>query len=290
MKGSITPVIPRGEPIRFEYNPPEIESAKDVNWAEIAVPGLDFPLQQFVRGGLRTITVEVYFNADRYDETWNVRESVQAIETLVEKTDETHAPPVCLFEWGGLQAPVVIGSISTRWTMFDAGGVPIEATVTLTLRCYQEADVRIEPEAAAERPAKRKARRSPVYSGEDGSGSVFAPEEEETVKDAERLASEGLPKAQVMKKGETLRSVSTRHYGAPGLWRALAVANKSIDKVRDVKEGIEALVPDPRHPLAIIERVTNMPPEAIEALRKAQKVGMEGLERSFKPSLGMAAS
>ena len=47
------------------------------------------------------------------------------------------------------------------------------------------------------------------------------------------------------------------------------------------------LVPDPRFPLAIIERVTGMPPEAISALRQAQKVGMEGLERSFKPSLGV---
>ncbi len=56
MRGSITPVIPRGETIWFEYNPPEFETAKDVNWAEIGVPGSDFPLQQFVRGGLQTLT------------------------------------------------------------------------------------------------------------------------------------------------------------------------------------------------------------------------------------------
>ena len=58
MRGSITPVIPRGDTIWFEYNPPEFETAKDVNWAEIGVPGSDFPLQQFVRGGLRTLTIE----------------------------------------------------------------------------------------------------------------------------------------------------------------------------------------------------------------------------------------
>jgi hypothetical protein len=52
-----------------------------------------------------------------------------------------------------------------------------------------------------------------------------------------------------------------------------------------VKEGVELLVPDPRHPLGIIERVTGMPPEALAALRQAQKIGVEGTERSFVPSL-----
>jgi len=53
-----------------------------------------------------------------------------------------------------------------------------------------------------------------------------------------------------------------------------------------VKEGIELLVPDPRHPLGIIKRVTGMPDESLSALRQAQKIGMEGSERSFMPKRG----
>ena len=170
-------MIPRGEAIWFEYNPPELESAKDVSWAEIGVPGSDFPLQQFIRGGLRTLTVEVYFNSDFYDGAWYVRESVKNLESLVEKTEDTLAPPVCLFEWGGLQMPVVLGSVTTRYTMFSSEGAPIEATVSLALRAYKEAGERFVVARRAE--PVRRAVRPPVHSGRNGSGSVFAPPEED---------------------------------------------------------------------------------------------------------------
>jgi hypothetical protein len=90
----------------------------------------------------------------------------------------------------------------------------------------------------------------------------------------------------VVEQGESLQSISTEKYGTPKLWRALAAANSGLDKVREVREGIELLVPDPRHPLAIIERVTGIPDESLSALRQAQTIGMEGPERSFMPSLG----
>ena len=284
MRGSITPVIPRGDTIWFEYNPPEFETAKDVNWAEIGVPGSDFPLQQFVRGGLRTLSIEVYFNADFYDGSWDVRESVRALESLAEKTEDTLAPPVCLFEWGEFQMPVVIGNVTTRYTMFSPEGTPIEATISLSLRAYQEAGAEFEITRRAE--PVRKAKRPPVHSGKDGSGSVFAPPEEDGLAAADALATAGNPTTEVLEQGESLQSISTEKYGTPKLWRALAAANKAMEKVREVREGLEMLVPDPRHPLGIIERVTGMPPESLAALRQAQNIGMEGPARSFMPSLG----
>ncbi len=286
MRGSITPVIPRGDTIRFEYNPPEFETAKDVNWAEIGVPGSDFPLQQFVRGGLRTLTIEVYFNADFYDGAWDVRESVRAIESLAEKTEDTLAPPVCLFEWGAFQMPVVIGAVTTRYTMFDADGTPIEATISLSLRAYHEAGTEFQVTPRAE--AVRKTKRPPAHSGRNGSGSVFAPLEEDGLGAADALATAGNPTTEVVTEGDSLQSISTEKSGTPKLWRALAAANNGIAKLREVKEGVELLVPDPRHPLGIIERVTGMPDESLAALRQAQKIGMEGAERSFVPGLGVS--
>ncbi|MHC5058956.1 MAG: CIS tube protein [Planctomycetota bacterium] len=155
MRGSITPVIPRGETIRFEYNPPEFETTKDVNWAEIGVPGSDSPLQQFVRGGLRTLTIEVYLNADFYDGSWDVRESARELESLLKMTEQTLAPPVCLFEWGQFQMPVVVGTVTTRYTMFDSSGAPIEATISLSLRAYQEAGTETTRRAEPVRKARR---------------------------------------------------------------------------------------------------------------------------------------
>jgi hypothetical protein len=283
MRGSITPVIPRGDTIWFEYNPPEFETTKDVNWAEIGVPGSNSPLQQFVRGGLRTLTIEVYFNADFYDGAWDVRESVRKIESLLIIAAQTLAPPVCLFEWGEFQMPVVVGAITTRYTMFDSSGAPIEATLSLSLRAYQEAGAEFETTRRAE--PVRKAKRPPVHSGKNGSGSVFAPAEEDGLGAADTLATAGNPTTKVVEQGESLQSISTEEYGTPKLWRALAAANKGLEKIREAKEGVELLVPDPRHPLGIIERVTGMPPKALAALRQAQKIGIEGTERSFVPSL-----
>lgn len=287
MKGSITPVIPMGDPIWFEYNPPEFESSKDVNWAEIGIPGLNFPLQQFVRGGLHTISLEVYFNTDYYDDKYDIKDSIRRLELLIDKTEETLAPPICLFSWGKFQVPCVIGSVSVRFTMFDREGAPVEATVNLALRSYKEP----EPEFAigAVTP-EEKLRREAVFSGKYGSSSVFAPAEEGTVKDAERLSKAGMPRSHTVKQGESLQSVSTKHYGTPAYWRVIDFANKGrklYQKARAIKSGIELLVPDPRFPLGIIQRITGFPPETMETLRIAQKIGMEGAERHFKPSLGV---
>ena len=286
MKGSITPVIPQGDTIWFEYNPPGFESSKEVNWAEIGIPGLDFPLQQFVRGGLRSLSIEVYFNADNYDQLFDVREAVKSLEALVEKTDETLAPPVCLFSWGKFQVTCVIGSVTTRYTMLDREGAPIEATVALTLRSYKES-AEIAPSTAVTEETTSK---EPVHSGRDGSGSVFASAEEGGIKAAEKLAQEGETRTYVAKEGDSPQSIATKQYGSPAYWRVVDFANrarKEYEKAREIKEGIELLIPDPRFPLSIIERITGFPPETMETLRIGQKIGMEGAGRHFKPSLGV---
>ncbi len=289
MRGSIEPVIPRGDMIWFEYNPPELEFAKDVNWAEVGIPGLNFPLQQFVSGGLKTITLEAYFNKDNYEHTWDVRDSVEKLEALVETTETTLAPPVCLFSWGPFQVPCIIGGVSVRYTCFEKDGTPVEATVSLTLRQYLEAGREFGFKTVL--PPEEHVRKEPVFSGTKyGSGSAFAPPEEKTVKEAEELCEKGLTKTHAVTKGETLQSVAAREYGHPSTWRALAFANQAkagYEKLRDLKEGIEMLIPDPRFPLEIIERVTGFPPETMESLRITKKVSEEGLERHFKPSLGV---
>jgi hypothetical protein len=287
MKGSITPVIPKGDTIWFEYNPPEFESSKEVNWAEIAIPGLDFPLQQFVRGGLRSLSLEVYFNADSYDRRFDVRDAVKRLEALIEKTDETLAPPVCLFSWGKFQVTCVVGSVTTRYTMFDREGAPIEATVALTLRSYKEAGPELAPTAGI---SGESVLREPVFSGTNGSGSVFAPAEEGGIKAAERLSREGETKTYVAEEGDSPQSIATKQYGSPAYWRAVDFANrarKGYEKAREIKAGIELMIPDTRWPLSIIERITGFPPETMETLRIAQKVGTEGAGRQFKPSLGV---
>ena len=48
--------------IEFQFNPSELSFQKGVQIAEIAIPGLDAPLLQFVRGQNETLTLDLFFD------------------------------------------------------------------------------------------------------------------------------------------------------------------------------------------------------------------------------------
>ncbi|MGB5059444.1 MAG: hypothetical protein WBO48_12150, partial [Candidatus Promineifilaceae bacterium] len=51
-----------GERLTVSYNPTEITFNKGVQYAEIGIPGLDTPIQQFVRGQTETLTFDLFFD------------------------------------------------------------------------------------------------------------------------------------------------------------------------------------------------------------------------------------
>ncbi|TET34845.1 MAG: hypothetical protein E3J72_11970 [Planctomycetota bacterium] len=270
VKGSITPIDPEGDPVFFEYNPSELEVSKEVNWAEIGVPGLDYPLQQFIRGQLKTLSLEIYLNQDHYERSYDVRDAVERFESLVESTEKTGAPPICFFHWGRFDFICVIGSISTRYTMFNMAGEAIEATVRLTLRRYVEKNVSFRPprhEVAL--PLPRKAQKPAFEGWQKGSGSVFSPPEEKTITSADELIEIGEVRIHIAKEGETFQSIAALHYGDPALWRAIEYANRNriTDNVRVIRAGERIVVPDIENATTVTEALTNFPPETKEALR-----------------------
>ena len=50
------------EMIEVQYNPTELSWDKGAQIAEISIPGLDAPLQQFVRGQAEKLTLELFFD------------------------------------------------------------------------------------------------------------------------------------------------------------------------------------------------------------------------------------
>lgn len=46
--------------VDLQFNPTEIVLEKNVHIAEIAIPGLTAPLQQFVRGDAETLKLELF--------------------------------------------------------------------------------------------------------------------------------------------------------------------------------------------------------------------------------------
>ncbi len=271
VKGSITPVDPEGNPIFFEYNPSGFEVTKEAGWAEIGIPGLDFPLQQFVRGNLKTLSVEVYLNRDFYARAHDVRESVSALEELVESTAKTGAPPICVFQWGRFDFVCVVGSISVRYTMFDQAGDPTEATVALTLRRYVEKDVSFRlPRREVALPLPREVQRPAFEGWQKGSGSIFSPPDERTLTGAQGLVEEGETRTHLTEEGDTYQGIATKHYGDPSLWRVIEFANRGrslVDNLRVIRPGERFIIPGIENALGILEGVTNFPPEVRESLR-----------------------
>ena len=52
-----------GDPIEVEYAPAEMAFTKAMQFADVAIPGLELPLVQFVRGDAETLSLELFFDS-----------------------------------------------------------------------------------------------------------------------------------------------------------------------------------------------------------------------------------
>jgi hypothetical protein len=139
------------------YNPTEYTLSKSNQIAEIAIPGLDSPLLQFVRGQTETMTVDLFFDSTDDGtgaDAKSVTEKTDPFYKLIKIESETHAPPIILFTWGGDAFPGhrtnaaqggqarygfkgVIESVRQRYTMFSSLGLPLRATLSLVIKEYK---------------------------------------------------------------------------------------------------------------------------------------------------------
>src|SRR5258705_12614255 len=90
------------ESIELQYNPTELTWEKGAQIAEITIPGLDAPLQQFVRGQAEKLTLELFF--DTTDQGMgkgavSVTTRTDRIYQLIKIEPTRHAPPICTFVW-----------------------------------------------------------------------------------------------------------------------------------------------------------------------------------------------
>jgi hypothetical protein len=203
--------------IDVQYNPAELTFSKAVQVAEVAIPGLDAPLVQYVRGQAETLTVDLFFDTTEEGTGPNARsvtEHTDRIYQLLKIEPATHAPPVCAFQWNtkfpgsdvsekiGNQRrndfQCVIESIRQRFTMFSPEGVPLRAVLTVTMREYRTLD-----EQLAQPPRES----------------------------ADRTTSH------VVRRGDTLGAIAARHYRRGDAWRDIAAAN-GIEDPRRLEPGV----------------------------------------------------
>lgn len=223
-------VVARERTYAVQYNPKELSLDKNVQFAELAVPGLDAPLYQFVRGQAETLTIELFFDTTENgmgDDAVSVTTQTDEIYKLAKVESESHAPPIVEFVWNehfagdtltgsnGNQLrnsfKGVVESVRQRFTLFSPKGVPLRATVNLVLKEYRT-----------------------------------LPEQLNQL----RLNSPDRSHSHVLEANETLSRVAGRYYAAPGAWRAIAEEN-DIHDVRRLDAGRTLSVP------AITRRVSS---------------------------------
>lgn len=190
-----------GMPIQAGFNPKEYAISKSVPWNPQTSAGLDAPEMQFTTGQGETLNLELFF--DTYEEASDVRAHTQRLHQLALIDPTIHRPPLMLAVWGSLRFQGVVESINHRFTMFLEGGVPVRATVTLSLR---------EARSAAQQ-AQQTSMESPDHA-----------------------------KLHAVQRGETLQAIAAREYDDPAEWRRIADANGIDDPMR-VEPGTRLIIP-----------------------------------------------
>ena len=183
------PNLPAVIPVQF--NPTEYTLAKGAQIAEIAIPGIDSPILQFVRGQTQTLTLELFFDTtasgmERRPRCTTSGTLTEPVAQLVRIQPKTHAPPRIRFIWGlGLSFKAIVESVQQKFTLFNPPGVPLRATLDVSFREYKTLE-----EQLAEL----------------------------------NLQSADHTKRRVVRRGDTLARIAVEEYGDAAQWRPIADA------------------------------------------------------------------
>lgn len=132
------------ERIEVMFNPAEYQLDLGNTFAEIGIPGLKTPPIQYVRGNLRNLKMELFFDTYEPPPSSDVRNETRRITSLMDKDLSTQAPPIILFSWGGLNFKCVLESAAQKFTMFIEDGTPVRATLTVSFKEFEPVDIEIE--------------------------------------------------------------------------------------------------------------------------------------------------
>jgi hypothetical protein len=212
------------EDISVQYNPTELSFQKGAQIAEIGIPGLDSPLLQFIRGQNEKLTLELFFDTTEDGMgpgATSVTTLTDRIYELVKIEPDRHAPPLCTFIWNdrfpGANVSFHVGnqrrndfdciveSVQQKFTLFSPEGVPLRATLNMTLREYKTLDRQLK-QLNINSPDRRQ--------------------------------------SHVVDRGETLAAIAAKHYLRSGEWRRIAdEPENNLEDPRRLVPGTFLIIP-----------------------------------------------
>jgi nucleoid-associated protein YgaU len=213
-KLSILPEI--GPPVQALFNPEKYTASRSVQFAEIAIPGLDAPVIQFVRGQAEKVALELFFDTTdqgTVDPVVDVRTLTSLVYSLLDVQSSTHAPPRLILTWGEggqlfnhgktISPWCVLESVSQEFTLFSPGGVPLRAKLNVVFHAAWTIDEQLT--------------QTPRHSS-----------------DRTRFVR--------VRQQQTISEIAWRQYNDPDGWRPIAEAN-DLDNPRLLEPGSTLTIP-----------------------------------------------
>jgi hypothetical protein len=195
-----------------QFNPKELSFDKSLKLGDISIPGLDAPLLQYVRGESEKLTLKLFFDTTEDGMgagATSVTTRTDEFYELVKIDPGWRAPPICEFCWsedfpgsnttartGSQQRSsfkCVVESIKQEFTLFSPEGVPLRATLNMTLREYRPLEEQIQ---------------------QTNAGAAY------------QITS------QLVGVADTLQDLAARAWQQPGQWRRIAEHNNVEDPRR----------------------------------------------------------
>ncbi len=189
------PGTPTGKKIEFQFNPKELTVTKTARWQRKAAKSAKKAgIPEFQGAEPAKLALEMFLDASRTLDG----SVVKAVEELFNCCVPTQqgpkaSPPWVRFQWGSVTGfPAHVASVTAKYTLFTAAGLPVRAVCTVQLE-------EMGGETAGQNPT---------------SGALAA----HTV--------------HTVVAGDSLATLAYQEYGDPTLWRALAAANDIDDPMR----------------------------------------------------------
>jgi hypothetical protein len=257
------PDVKNPEQIDLQYNPTELSWDKSAQLAEITIPGLDAPLQQFVRGQAERLTLELFFDTTDHGMgkgALSVTTLTDRIYQLIKIEPKRHAPPICTFVWNdqfpGSSLEGNAGSAASA--IGDALGPVAGAVASAIGGAVSALASAVAGIAAAASGNQRRNGFRCIVESVKQKFTLFSPDgiplratltvvlrEYKTLDEQLKhlnLTSPDRTHSYVTQNGDTLARIAAQSYRGPGEWRSIADAN-GIEDPRRLAPGATLTIP-----------------------------------------------
>lgn len=181
------------------FNPAQLTISRTNTWAGESMPGRGVPRLHYTGALPGTLSVDLFFdtthNGVSVTEHTNKILAIMDIDTSLPGSNEATnnaRPPYVTFHWGDLHSfKAVISDLALTYTYFSTTGIPLRASLALTLHQYEPAN---------------------SYGPQNPTSGTPKPHQVHRVQ-----------------SGETLDRIAARYYGDSTRWRTLAGANAIAD-------------------------------------------------------------